>query len=158
MLAIGAWAVTQMMHHSSDSRATSGAASGGDRAAAMAIYDQGCQQYRAGNFDQSIALAKQAIDKYSGEPDFYNMEAVSCFSRNQGDDVHTGEELIHKAISMNPNQAKYWDNLARGLTMENKYADARAALAKELECNPPEAKAAEVKQNIQIIDKAMQQQ
>jgi predicted Zn-dependent protease len=120
---------------------------------AITIYAQACRQLAGQQYDQAYTLFQQAINKYPYDSHFYNNMAVVCFQRGR---LEEGEKLSQQAIRLKPDEWDYWNNFALGLGADNKNQDARAALAKALQCNPPAGKAAEIKQNIAILDQALQ--
>jgi Flp pilus assembly protein TadD len=122
---------------------------------AMSLDQEARNQYHAGNYDKTIALATQAISKYPDDSNFYNVAAVALCDRGRPQDAETAEQLLRKAISLKPGECKLWQNLSRSMAIQNRMPDAKTALEKALECSPTEQQEAAIKANIEHLDEAI---
>ncbi|HEY9776737.1 MAG TPA: tetratricopeptide repeat protein [Planktothrix sp.] len=143
VLIIAVWAIHQVVTHNGGGGAAS--------AEAASSYQQGKTAYLSGNAAQGLTLAEQAIAKDPTQADYFNLAAMCCYKR---DDIQGGVQYVQKAISLNPNEAKYWENLGRGLLELQKLPEAKQAFEKALACNNDPARKAEIDQIMQTAGMA----
>jgi tetratricopeptide (TPR) repeat protein len=125
---------------------------------ALTIAKRAGQELEAREFDKALELDKQAIAKYPYDSHFYKQMGIVYVRRGHQGDLQMGEDLFKRAISLKSDDSQYWSLLATILTEEHKLPEAREALVKASQCNPTPQAAAEIDQNIQKLDAALQRQ
>jgi tetratricopeptide (TPR) repeat protein len=80
--------------------------------------------------------------------------AVTLWQRRKPGDYELGVKNVRKAIELNPNKCIFWDNLAKALDGEERFAEAKDALihASKCECTPE--KLSKIQANIKHLNDA----
>lgn len=132
-----------------------GVGSRDDWLAANQLYRQSTALQKSGQFEEAIATVQKAIALYPHDSNYDNLLAVLYYQRNKPGDLKLAEQALRQGIELTPNSCQLWDNLAKGLYEQHRLGDAREALLKALSCEHSAEKEAEIKENIEIIDKQL---
>lgn len=133
----------------------------GDRAVwnkAGKIYNEGNALANAKRLDAAIEKFEESVKMYPYSDCTYRNLAVTYEERGKAGDLALAEAAFKKATECDPNDWNNWSGLAGVLGKQEKYKQCIDAGIKALNCNPPPAKAAEMKASIADINRYLAQQ
>ncbi|MGH9549599.1 MAG: tetratricopeptide repeat protein [Terriglobales bacterium] len=129
-----------------------------DWKAAVKLCREGKRQSESNNYDKALELDQMGVTRYPYDPKLFASMANIYVKRKAEGDLQQAEVLLHKSVTLAPNDYMYWGRLGSVLAEENKLADAREALTKALQCNPPADENSGLQLNLQLINQEIARQ